>query len=160
GNDGIVMTYAPMTIGTAITGIDSVTYGGTSTLTLAPPTSGSTYAGTTTINSGKLVLGTNNAPFGDPTKPVVFNGGAFTANPCLPTPVATPTPVLFNQAGVNFLPQPGLSLAFNGPVTLSGNNQLAVPQNVTLTFNGQVSDGPKAPDPNSVTVMPSAVSAG
>jgi autotransporter-associated beta strand protein len=160
GNDGVVMGYTPITLSTAIVGNDAVTYGGSSVLTLSP-NSPSAYAGPTFINSGTLALGTNNAPFGNPGGPVVFRGGAFTASPLLPSPVAIPNPVLFDNAGVSFLPRAGFSLALNGPVALSGNNVLGLPQNVTLTVNGQVADSTLASkDPNGLTVIPTAVSPG
>jgi autotransporter-associated beta strand protein len=161
GNDGIVMTYAPMTIGTAITGIAGVTYGGPSILTLSPPTTGSTYTGITTLDSGTLLLGTNNSPFGDPSGLITINGGTLEASVFTPEPIDIPNPVLFQNAGVNFVPQASLAVNFNGPAALWRNNTLAIPQNVTVTFNGQVSDSTLAASfPASLTDTTSAFSPG
>ena len=58
---------------TGISGGGGLTYGGTGTLTLNTSNS---YLGTTTINSGRVVIGNNNE-LGSTNAPLTFNGGTL-----------------------------------------------------------------------------------
>jgi autotransporter-associated beta strand protein len=141
--DAVIASYSPLTLGTAITGPVSPTFAGIAPTHLAPPVvappgGGNNYTGTTTINSGTLVLDTNNTPFG--LGSITFVGGAFSTNGLVPQPITIPNPVSFNNANVNFLPFLGTA-NFSGPIALTGPNTLAVGLGATVDFGGLVNNG-------------------
>jgi hypothetical protein len=87
-----------------------------------------------------VILNNGNNPFGGTAGgTLTLAGGALqVANVIGLNPLTLPNPVALSNANFGFVPSAALGLVFSGPVTLTGTNTLAVPQNATVTFSGAV----------------------
>jgi fibronectin-binding autotransporter adhesin len=136
GAEGIVHRNTPTTISTAITGESALTFSGVGALVLEPPVEGNSFTGGATLNSGPLTINNKNTPLGAANGPLQLRGGVFGASVFVGT-YSIPNPLLLSDANANFAAISKLS--FTGPITVTGRNVMAVPQNVTLDFVGKVS---------------------
>ena len=136
GAKGIIHRNAPTTIKTVIAGNTALTLSGVAPLVVEPPVGGNTYTGGTTLNSGSFTVNNNNTPLGNVAGPLNLHGGAFGASVFVGA-FSIPNPLILDHANAHFTAIS--TIAFTGPITLTGRNIVAVPGNVTLDFVGKVS---------------------
>jgi len=159
-DEGVIMSYAPTVLGTVISddaiasAFIGLTYAGTNTVLLAPPAD-NTYTGDTYLASGTVVLETSNTPFGNPSPTtggtLHFVSGVLGLDASASGLNSTSVSILNNVAMVNgnaeFLTNVAAGKTMHvflgnsgAPATLAltGTNVLAVPQNVDVIINDQV----------------------
>jgi autotransporter-associated beta strand protein len=135
GSEGVVLRNtgsATSFLNTLLTGSSGLTLAGSSgVLQINPPSTGNTYTGGTSINSGTLYLQQHiTNPFGDPTTTVTFTGGNIQVSG--PGPLTIPNPFAFDNGSVNMS-----NVTLTGDISLTGaNNYLRIIS--TVTFTGQI----------------------
>ena len=156
--EGVVMSYSPTTLATVLTDdinagtFNGYTYAGTSSLFLAPPAD-NTYTGDTTIDSGTVFVETDTQPFGDPSNTLNLVSGVLTfdagASGLDSTSATIPNNVSMSSSAAEFTAvNLGAGQSFNaifgdpivgvGTFSLTGAATLAIPQNIDVTINDQV----------------------
>ncbi len=148
GGDGNVMAYAATTLGAKIGGGSALTLAGNSTIHLSPTNGNNTYTGGTNVDAGFVSVDNTSSPFGGGN--ITFYGGALVFPAALGSSVSFSNGVNFDSSNTNFLPggTGSLSLVFNGNGTLTGFDPLrqiglsllSIGSNLTMTFNGALTD--------------------
>jgi fibronectin-binding autotransporter adhesin len=155
-SQGVVTAFVPLTLSTAIgngpNGATAMQFGGDTTIDLVTPTdaAGNTWTGGTTVNGGTVLLDSTDNPFGAASSPITFAAGVLsinTLNVNVGSAVTIANPIIFNGSNFDFATKTAgaaLALAFGAAVApantvaLTGTNELAIPLNMTLTINDQI----------------------
>ena len=115
-----------MTVPGVISGTGALFKGGSGTVTLS---ASNTYVGNNTINSGTLIINTNDS-LGDPGNALIFNGGALRAS----TSISFVGSRAVQTSSSGTIDTNGFSVSI--PVGISGSGSLSKTGTGTLTFAG------------------------